>query len=300
MLKIRLEGRLGNQLFIYAFARKLVYKYHKKVVIYDRTDEKSPKWHSHLGNYKIDKNIFFTNNRYSFYRMNPIKFALLMLNRKKSNELSARKFHDFQISKMQFFKKNNLFLLKDGYYPLPARIKKSTYFQGFFQSPKYFDDIRPLLLKELIPVHNYTQDELDFIKKIESTESVCVTIRLGDYLNNSVHQVCTRKYYKDAMRIIKKRKPNCKFFIFSDDIDEAKKIFDFDFPVTYDSGKMKDYVSLYTMSKCKHFIISNSSFSWWAQYLSQNPNKIVIAPNRWYATDVPCDIYEDNWDLLKV
>lgn len=232
--------------------------------------------------------------------MSPFKFVCLMINRIKSRELSPSDFHSYQLSKMAANKRRNLFLLKDGYYPLPSEVDDDMYFQGFFQSPKYFDDIRATLLKELKPIHHYSSEELAFIRQIDSSESVCVTIRLGDYLNNSVHQVCTKEYYLKAMRKLKKRKPNCKFFIFSDDIDQAKKIFDFDFPVIYDSGKMKDYVSLYVMSKCKHFIISNSSFSWWAQYLSKNPEKIVIAPNKWYATDVPCDIYERNWELLNV
>lgn len=108
-----------------------------------------------------------------------------------------------------------------------------------------------------------------------------------------------RVLFKSNEEIEEKKTELQVFYLFCD-IDQAKKIFDFDFPVIYDSGKMKDYVSLYVMSKCKHFIISNSSFSWWAQYLSKKPEKIVIAPNKWYATDVPCDIYERNWELLNV
>mgnify|MGYP000139365863 CR=1 FL=1 len=66
-----------------------------------------------------------------------------------------------------------------------------------------------------------------------------------------------------------------------------------------------DYVEMYLMSKCKHFIISNSTFSWWAQYLSTNESKIVIAPSRWgnlsyKGENVQTDIYEDDWILVDV
>ena len=52
------------------------------------------------------------------------------------------------------------------------------------------------------------------------------------------------------------------------------------------------------MYSCKNFIMSNSSFSWWAQYLSKNKNKKVIAPYRWYNNDIRCDIYQDNWKII--
>ena len=54
------------------------------------------------------------------------------------------------------------------------------------------------------------------------------------------------------------------------------------------------------MSICKHFILSNSSFSWWAQYLSDYKDKIIIAPDKWFAVDVPCNIYQPEWLLLHV
>ena len=60
------------------------------------------------------------------------------------------------------------------------------------------------------------------------------------------------------------------------------------------------HISLAVMAQCKHFIIGNTTFGWWAQYLCTNPEKIVMAPSRWYGTPVPCDIYQDNWTLIEV
>ena len=299
MLYIRLKGRLGNQLFIYSFARALYQKYGYKVLIYDRKDEKDAMWHSHLKNYALNKNIKFTSNKKDIMNMSPISKGLFVYDRLRIRHLSPRDRYNFQIKNLEKFRKHRLFLLMDGYVPLPSRIKDKTFFDGYFQSPRYFNSIRNEIITELTPSYNYTDEDKKFIEKIKNTESVCVTIRLGDYINNSTHQVCSKSFYINAMKKMMKLYTKCTFFIFSDEIDRARKIFDFDFPVIYDSGKMKDYASLHVMSMCKHFIISNSSFSWWAQYLSTNPNKKVIAPDKWYAKDVPCDIFEDNWILMK-
>ena len=58
--------------------------------------------------------------------------------------------------------------------------------------------------------------------------------------------------------------------------------------------------ALAIMGMCKHFVIGNTSYGWWAQFLSYNSDKIVIAPNRWYRTNIPCDIYQANWHLVDV
>lgn len=298
MFKIRIKGRLGNQLFIYAFARELVHKYSTPVLIYDR--ERHSNWISHLNNYNTNKNIIFTSNRKAVMKMNIKAKAWFIYSKLCTKNMTPRERHTFEIDHLKKLEKEGLFLLTDGYAELPTVIKKDTFFDGYFQSPKYFNTIRKDLLKELVPKTKYNHEELQFLNLIENSESVCVSIRLGDYLNNSTHQVCTKDYYLKAMKKIKQLYPNCKFFIFSDEVKKAEKIFQFEYPVIYDSGKMKDYISLSIMSKCKHFIISNSSFSWWAQYLSTNVNKTVIAPNKWFAKDVPCDIFEDNWIKLKV
>ena len=63
---------------------------------------------------------------------------------------------------------------------------------------------------------------------------------------------------------------------------------------------MPVHTSLAAMALCKHFIIGNTSFGWWAQYMSKNKNKIVIAPSKWMRIDMPIDIYQDNWMIIEV
>ena len=136
---------------------------------------------------------------------------------------------------------------------------------------------------------------------MESSESVCVAVRLGEYVKHPVHQVCTPEYYKKAIAIVREKKPNCKIFLFSDDIPMAMNMLGMNSEqVVCEAGTATAAETLFTMAHCKNFIISNSSFNWWAQYLSNSKNKIVIAPSRWYNTDVPCDIYQKDWTIVKV
>ncbi|MFT8556151.1 alpha-1,2-fucosyltransferase [Liquorilactobacillus hordei] len=299
MLKTRLKGRLGNQLFIYGFARLLVKKYDEDVLIYDRKNEQDSTWYSHLDNYKINHRIHFTSSRKSAFKMKLVQKIFFIKDKLMAKRFKSSKERNmYQIKMLPKNISKGLWLLEDGYAQLPKEIGEGTFFEGYFQSPLFLDEVKDNLLEELRPQSLLSEQEKIFLKQIEKCNSVCVTIRLGDYINNEIHQVCSKLFYINAMKKMKELQPDCKFFIFSDEVEKAEEIFDFEYPVIYDSGKMKDYISLEVMSHCKHFIISNSSFSWWAQYLSQSSHKIVIAPDRWYANEIPCDIYEQNWILM--
>lgn len=299
MISTRIYGRLGNQLFIYAFARAISEKYKQKVLVYDRTDEKNEKFHSHLNGYILNQNIIFTASERKVMGHGVFRNIYFILDRLKIAKKSPRVVHEIQLRNMKKNLKHGFYFMTDGYYPLPDRIGKTLFCDGYFQSSKYFDFIRENLTYELTPREEHTEQEKIMIKQIEQSESVCLTVRLGDYLNNPMHQVCTIDYYMKAIEKMRSLVLNCTFFVFSDDIENAKKLLSFKYPVIFDDGRSKDYMSLDVMSKCKHFIISNSSFSWWAQYLSNNENKIVISPSRWFAKDVPCDIMQENWILIE-
>ena len=95
------------------------------------------------------------------------------------------------------------------------------------------------------------------------------------------------------------------FFVFSDDIDWVKKNMKFPKSTYFETGDDPVWEKIRLMYSCKHFIISNSTFSWWAQYLSRNKKKIVIAPSRWGNQTYKCkneliDIYQEDWILVDV
>ena len=159
---------------------------------------------------------------------------------------------------------------------------RNIFCNSFFEHAGYFDGIRNILLEDFTPRHDVLPCNTDMIREIQTSESVCVTIRRGDFLNLAHFNVCNEEYFITAMKAMREELPDCKFFVFSDDVDDVKKNMHFPFDVTYERGDAPVWEKLRLMYSCKHFIISNSTFSWWAQYLSRNPNKIVYAPTPWH------------------
>ena len=131
---------------------------------------------------------------------------------------------------------------------------------------------------------------------IKQSESVCVHIRLGDYLKYAaIYDVLVPDYYEKGIEYIKNKVREPKFFVFSDEPDKAKLRLAFLENAVFINHHNPGYEDLRLMMNCKHFIIPNSTFSWWAQYLCRNPNKIVIAPKKWFNGLPYCDILMENW-----
>jgi hypothetical protein len=180
--------------------------------------------------------------------------------------------------------------------------EKTNYVEGAFQSWKYFDGIKDILKKEFTPRIDLQGKNKEYLDMMRNVNSVCVHVRLGDYTNDTYNyglNICDKDYFKEGIEIIKTKVENPVFFVFSNshkDIQNIKEHFEFDESVQYIDVQNTDIEDFALMMKCKHFIISNSTYSWWAQYLSQNDEKIVVAPKIWnrVATEFQ-DIYMDNW-----
>jgi hypothetical protein len=144
-------------------------------------------------------------------------------------------------------------------------------FYGYWQHPRYFADILPQLKKEFVVKKEFhTTEYTKLRRKITGCESVSIHIRRGDYIKINGHHLLPLQYYKEALKLVEG-----PLFIFSDDIPWCKEYFKGTFV------EVEDYLSLELMKLCKHNIIANSTFSWWAAYLNENPNKIVISPEQW-------------------
>ena len=179
------------------------------------------------------------------------------------------------------------------------RLHKNIYMNGWFQEAGEINEIRSILLNDFKQIHKPNAEILRMESDIRETESVCMHIRRGDYVNHPQFGICTEEYFYHAMEEMTKRVRNPIFYIFSDSLSEVKKM-DFPYPVFFDDERHTNVESLYLMSKCKHFIISNSTYSWWAQFLSENNDKTVIAPNQWCRDGSGRELYMDEWVLLDV
>jgi len=175
-----------------------------------------------------------------------------------------------------------------GGFNIQAELAKSkNCLDGYWQSEKYFKNIRKILLRDFT-LKKESKNFLKYKKLIIKTNSVSVHIRHGDYIKRPV----TRKYhlnpdyYRQAIEIIKQKVKKPHFYLFSDD------------PIISNFSGLNNNEELILMSFCKHNIIANSSFSWWGAWLNTNPKKIVIAPKKWFRAKTDPEIVPQSWTKI--
>jgi hypothetical protein len=171
-----------------------------------------------------------------------------------------------------------------------------TVYAGYYQSEKYFE-------KYSENIKSMFGAPLEFINKIRTeipvifnTEVTVINVRRGDYLYYpNYHPTVSPEYIAKALTLV----PSKQYLIASDDIPWCKKYLNIPNAIYLEGWKSHE--QLWIMSMCHHYIISNSSFSWWAAYLSRHPNKIVIAPETWFGPEAPQDwkyMYCKGWTIL--
>lgn len=262
MIIVKLKGGLGNQLFQYAFGRLVAFNRKERL--------------------KLDKDIL--GERADVYRDYGLDNFNIDAEIANKEEIKKFKYPFGIFSKLWCFLKERIFgIYYIGYEPklLESRV---SYFDGYFQSFKYLDQIRDVLLKEITLVKPLEDKYGELLKKILYLNSASIHIRRGDYIvgnNKKVWQTFGLEYYKEALDVISKKVIDPVFFVFSDDIEWVKENLKIDEAFFVSSPLTKDYEEIILMSKCKHNIIANSSFSFWGAWLNQNPNKNVIAPKKW-------------------
>lgn len=288
---IRIVGGLGNQMFQFAFY------YAMKQLVSDT---------------KCDVSFYDDNISHNGFELSKIFSVDIDI-------ASERELRNFGFNKYEFFKKNILIrrTLKKYYsskkviqnrfeYDSSVFKMRNKYFEGYWQSEKYFLPYRNEIIKLFeFPMIADTKNKRLY-EIITCTNSISLHIRRGDYLdpaNRIIHgDICTLDYYKRAMEMIEKAVENPFYFVFSDDIEWAKKNIlknNCEY-IDYNNGD-NSYIDMQLMSLCKHNIIANSSFSWWAAYLNMNCDKIIIAPSKWFNNDLNTnDILPSQWLKVEV
>ena len=176
--------------------------------------------------------------------------------------------------------------------------KERAYLVGCWQSEKYFHEVKEEVRKAFTFQKIELSEKMQKYKEdMENSNSVCVHIRRGDYLDvDEVYGgICTEEYYAKAMKKMEEEISNCQFFIFTNDVPWVKEHMQGE-NITVVEGNDEDagYIDMYLMTQCKHYIMANSSFSWWGCYLSASKEKKVIAPKIW-ANGRDCrDLYTDE------
>jgi len=264
MIVVRIFGGLGNQLFQYAYAKSLAAKG------YD---------------VKIDIAAFKNYKLHGGYQLHEFKIDLKTASPAES--WFAKYFFNFPK------KEKSLLFQEDFLKPI-----KNKYIKGYFETEKYFEDIRPILLKQFVVKKQLASSTIQYLKEITIKKNACsLHIQKGDNIfdqkTKQIHGVCDLNYYKEAIKLMREKCGEVNFFVFSDDILWVKKNLKIK-NATYIDQQVIPHEDLHLMSLCRHNITANSSFSWWAAWLNQHKNKIVIAPKQWFESkesEVACE----NW-----
>lgn len=287
MIVFYAQGGLGNQLFQYATARRLAIKNNCPLVVDHSWFVKPPNGETirsfDLERYPVVMRLAtpqelelwaVLRSRWSPY-LNP--FLPLRLIKERGDEA-------------------NLKILN---------ATRNSYLHGYWQSEKYFSEIRKELLSEFTPIDSPGHLDSILIERMQCTESVSLHIRRGDYVTlasaSAYHGLCSIDYYHDAVRRIADQFSDLELFIFSDDPEWVKDNLRFSYPTHYvdHNPAHMAFQDLRLMTMCRHHILANSSFSWWGAWLSSSSDGLVIAPENWFAADRKTpDLVPPRWIKL--
>ena len=290
MIIIQLKGGLGNQMFQYALYRELLHR-GKEVKIDDVTGFEHDKLRIPvLDRFGIEYEkatpeevVAITDSRMDIFS----RIRRKLTGRKTKEIVEVEGIFDPQILELD-----------------------EAYLVGYWQSDKYFTS--PEVIEHLQETFSKRPQEImhdsvswTTLQQIECCESVSIHVRRTDYLDAEhikIHNLCSETYYKNAISMVRQKHPNAVFFIFTDDKEWCKEHFkghNF-INVELQEGEFTDVADMLLMSRCKHHIMANSSFSWWSAWIGDTPEKMVIAPAKWINNRKMDDIYTERMTKVAI
>jgi hypothetical protein len=295
LVAVQVLGGLGNQLFIYAAGRGLAHRLGADLIL-DATNRRLPRNRAFcLDRFSIRAPITFDGPpkvRGRYFKL-PGRLGSRIADHIHAVVPSTVQIngHRFRVvEERERFVYDNRF---DG-------LRGSIYLKGFWQSYRFFEHAADIIRTELKPSVPLSETTRKWVERIRQTNSVCVHVRRGDYLQTSFG-LCPPSYYAEAVRVIRERVEHPTFFVFSDDLPWCRDNLPIDGMVLVaDASPPDDPVSeLLTMATCRHQIIANSTFSWWAAWLARHGDQVVAAPEPWISIcSSSVDLLPSNWIRL--
>jgi len=290
MIITQLLGGIGNQLFQYALGRALAVK-HRTML-------------------KLDTSAFTTYNLRS-YALDHFLIEASILTGEEIRQLRLDNPKKGEVKERfaRLLARNVLPIIKERSFefdPAVLNAPAACYLQGYWQSPKYFAEIDALIREELAVRDPLVGKNQEIGDQICRATSVAVHVRRGDYVNNPAttqyHGTCGAAYYQSGELYLLDRARDLRLFVFSDDPNWAEVSLEFRSPTTHvrHNGDALAYEDLRLMMMCRHHIIANSTFSWWAAWLCRHSDKIIIAPRSWFrdAKHGTDDLIPNDWVRL--
>jgi hypothetical protein len=293
MIIVRLIGGLGNQMFQYALGKHLAIKNNTVLKIditylLDRRPRKDMVYRDYdLPIFNIEEKIatkneiaYFTGHYKSYWK----RLEYTFLRRVNKANITKEELPHFESKVLQ--------------------VTQPAYLIGFWQSEKYFLNIESIIRTDFTFKHRIAQKSIGLAQHIDSVNSVCLNVRRADYVTNPLSSkylgFIGLAYIHRAVQVILEKVVQPEFFIFSDDIAWCEENIQLDYPYTvvsheFAGSKFADYLQLMTL--CKHFIIPNSTFAWWAAWLCQYADKVIVAPKNWVKENSRYnkDLIPDSW-----
>lgn len=276
---VRISDGLGNQMFQYAFAYALSKKTNAKVILDPLF------WGTSLRRYQLEEfNILITKKMVS-----PILDYLL-----GCGPRNGRKFKN--LYRQHLICKHYQTLTEQQIMHYDEKVwnqTRPTFFMGFWQSPRYFEQYYEELRTQFVLKKSLSEKANCYLKQLRQGISVALHIRRTDYVRKKGNATLQFQFYEEALARIKEAERTYQLFVFTDDKEFVKKNFH---PCDYILIEGVDDLDEFELMKnCTHHIVANSTFSWWAAYLGENKGGIVYAPCTGIWSE---EFYPKEWNLI--
>lgn len=293
----RLHDGLGNQLFIYAAARAIAEARGAELLL-DCTS-----------GFARDRKYGATAQLHHFAVR-----AKVAPTRLSYPPPLGRHVRDLQISVSRQLPLRRRFVVREADFGAligGAPLRRLIRLEGYWQSERYFASAADKIADEFQIVSPLSAKSIEVGELISRTDSVCLHVRQMLGAHHAFNQPPPShiaqlpfSYYEEAIARLIARVPNPIFFCFADNFEWIRERWTFPFPIHFVDHNRgdKSYEDVALMARCRHFIIGNSTFSWWGAWLSRNSDKIVIAPDnrgrvKWGSED---DLLPARWEILKI
>jgi hypothetical protein len=274
MIIVKLFQGFGNQMFQYAYARALSIRFRKEL--------------------KFDVSWYTENSAHRAFMLDNLKLQYLCATDKEIYDtktcngpnIITYKWNQLTNKVAPYYKKS---IVKESlntcFDPNLLKTNSNSYIEGYFASELYFKEIADIIKQEFEIKSQATDCNKTMMQQMQQRNSVCISIRRGDFVKNPMHDVCDLNYFYGSIAYISQKISDPYFYVFSDDNTWVQDNFKTDFPHEFVTHNYPNFLEDFRMMQaCKHHIIPNSTFSWWAAWLAEKQESIIIAPQKWLNT----------------
>lgn len=263
-----IRGGLGNQMFQYAFGLYLAKRNRTELVLDCSVMSEDPMRTYMLDRWKIDAVMATEDQR----RLFPRRYG----GRGWSNLWRGR-------APLKCVRERPF-----GFQPKYLACGTHVYLVGYWQSEQFFPHLREQLQAHFQPADSISQDSVETARRMERGPSVSLHVRRGDYVlqphTRKVHGVCPPGYYRACVEALLERFENLHCYVFSDDHPWCKEHLRFPCPMTHvdHNNPAEPHEDIWLMTRCRHHVVANSTFSWWGAWLRRDLSGEVYAPGQWF------------------